>query len=80
MDIAEPGSLGALEVPNRGVFRPVRTRFVEDGAPTDELAAHLAARAAGGAGLVVGPAQMLVHPWRVGPPSSTRTIPTRYPG
>jgi 2,4-dienoyl-CoA reductase (NADPH2) len=67
MDIAEPGSLGALEVPNRGVFRPVRTRFVEDGAPTDELAAHLAARAAGGAGLVVGPAQMLVHPSASGP-------------
>jgi 2,4-dienoyl-CoA reductase-like NADH-dependent reductase (Old Yellow Enzyme family)/thioredoxin reductase len=67
MDIFEPGTLGTLSVPNRGVFRAVRTRFVEDGEPTDELAAHLAARAAGGAGLVVGPAQMLVHPSASGP-------------
>lgn len=62
MDLFEPGELSSLTIPNRGVFRPVRTRFVDDGVPTDELAAHLSARAEGGAGLVVGPAQMLVHP------------------
>lgn len=67
MDLFEPGSIQGLSVPNRGVFRPVRTRFVDDGRPTDELADHLAARAAGGAGLVVGPAQMLVHPSASGP-------------
>ncbi|WP_232701955.1 FAD-dependent oxidoreductase [Halobacterium wangiae] len=67
MDLFEPASLGELSVPNRGAFRAVRTRFVEDGQPTGELAAHLAARAAGGAGLVVGPAQMLVHPSASGP-------------
>jgi len=62
MEIFDPGEIRDLTIPNRGVFRPVRTRFVGDGRPTTELAAHLAARAAGGAGLVVGPAQMLVHP------------------
>jgi len=67
MDISDPGTLQSLSVPNRGVFRPVRTRFVDDGYPTEELAAHLGARAAGGAGLVVGPAQMLVHPSASGP-------------
>ncbi|MEF8859251.1 MAG: FAD-dependent oxidoreductase [Halolamina sp.] len=67
MDLSEPGDIQSLSVPNRGVFRPVRTRFVDDGQPTDELAAHLRARAAGGAGLVVGPAQMLVHPSASGP-------------
>jgi 2,4-dienoyl-CoA reductase-like NADH-dependent reductase (Old Yellow Enzyme family)/thioredoxin reductase len=67
MDLSEPGTLGSLSVPNRGVFRPVRTRFVEDGHPTEELAAHLGARAAGGAGLVVGPAEMLAHPSASGP-------------
>ncbi|ADB62707.1 NADH:flavin oxidoreductase/NADH oxidase (plasmid) [Haloterrigena turkmenica DSM 5511] len=67
MELHESGRIGDLEIPNRGVFRPVRTRFVDDGAPTTELAAHLGARAAGGAGLVAGPAQMLVHPSASGP-------------
>ncbi|RLM53949.1 FAD-binding protein [Halobellus sp. Atlit-31R] len=62
MGLFDSAAIGGLSIPNRGVFRPVRTRFVEDGRPTAELAAHLGARAAGGAGLVVGPAQMLVHP------------------
>ncbi|MGQ4555481.1 oxidoreductase [Halobellus sp. GM3] len=67
MSLFDPGTIGALQIPNRGVFRPVRTRFVDDGRPTDELAAHLGARAAGGAGLVIGPAQMLVHSSASGP-------------
>jgi 2,4-dienoyl-CoA reductase-like NADH-dependent reductase (Old Yellow Enzyme family)/thioredoxin reductase len=67
MDLSDPGAIGSLSVPNRGVFRPVRTRFVDDGRPTEALAAHLAARAAGGAGLIVGPAEMLVHPSASGP-------------
>ena len=67
MDLSEPGTIGSLSVPNRGVYRPVRTRFVDDGRPTEELAAHLAARAAGGAGLIVGPAEMLAHPSASGP-------------
>ena len=62
MHLSEPGELQSLSLSNRGVFRPVRTRFVDDGRPTDELTAHLTARAAGGAGLIIGPAQMLVHP------------------
>ncbi|MFD1600184.1 FAD-dependent oxidoreductase [Halobellus rarus] len=67
MDLFDSGTVGSLSVPNRGVFRPVRTRFVDNGYPTEELAAHLSARAAGGAGLVVGPAEMLVHPSASGP-------------
>lgn len=67
MTIFDSGQLQSLSVPNRAVFRPVRTRFVDGGHPTPELAAHLSARAAGGAGLVVGPAQMLVHPSASGP-------------
>jgi len=67
MGLFDPGAIGSLSIPNRGVFRPVRTRFVDDGRPTGELADHLGARAAGGAGLVVGPAQMLVHPSASGP-------------
>ncbi|MFC5136413.1 MULTISPECIES: FAD-dependent oxidoreductase [Haloferacaceae] len=62
MDLFGSATIGSLSVPNRGVFRPVRTRFVDDSRPTEALAAHLGARAAGGAGLVVGPAEMLVHP------------------
>jgi len=67
MKLHERGTIGGLGIPTRGVFRPVRTRFTADGVPTDALAAHLSARAAGGAGLVVGPAQMLVHPSASGP-------------
>lgn len=67
MGLFEQAELGSLSLPNRSVFRPVRTRFVGDGQPTEELAAHLEARAAGGAGLVAGPTQMLVHPSASGP-------------
>ncbi|MFW5956374.1 MAG: FAD-dependent oxidoreductase [Halorhabdus sp.] len=67
MGLSDSATIQSLSVPNRGVFRPVRTRFVDDGKPTEELAAHLGARAAGGAGLVVGPAEMLVHPSASGP-------------
>ena len=67
MKLFEDGALNGLETSSRGVFRPVRTRFVDDGVPTADLAAHLAARAAGGVGVVVGPAQMLAHPSASGP-------------
>lgn len=67
MELSDSTTVGSLSIPNRGVFRPVRTRFVDEGRPTEELAAHLAARAAGGSGLVVGPAEMLVHSSASGP-------------
>lgn len=67
MELFEKASIDGLVVPNRGVFRPVRTRLVDDGRPTEALEAHLSARAAGGAGLVIGPADMLVHPSSSGP-------------
>jgi 2,4-dienoyl-CoA reductase (NADPH2) len=62
MGLFEQMSIDSLSISNRGVFRPVRTRLVDDGRPTEALEAHLSARAAGGVGLVVGPADMLVHP------------------
>lgn len=62
MSLFESGRIGDIPVDNRGVFRPVRTKLVNDGEPTDALSRHLAARAAGGVGLIVGPASMLVHP------------------
>lgn len=67
MGLFEEASIGSVSVTNRGVFRPVRTRLVDEGHPTNALGAHLAARASGGAGLVVGPADMLVHPSTSGP-------------
>ncbi|MFT4922040.1 MAG: 2,4-dienoyl-CoA reductase-like NADH-dependent reductase (Old Yellow Enzyme family) [Haloarculaceae archaeon] len=63
----DSGSIADLTVPNRGLYRPVRTRLGEDGQPTEALGAHLAARASGGAGGIVGPADMLVHPSASGP-------------
>lgn len=67
MELSDSGEIGGVEIPTRGVFRPVRTRFVDDGVPAEKLTAHLRTRAEGGAGLIVGPAQMLVHPSASGP-------------
>ncbi len=67
MDLETAGTIGDRSLPNRAVFRPVRTGLAENGRATSELAAHLRARVDGGAGLVVGPAQMLVHPSASGP-------------
>jgi len=67
MNLESEGTIGSRSIPNRGVFRAVRTGLADDGRPTTDLVAHLAARAAGGAGLVVGPAHMLVHPSASGP-------------
>jgi len=67
MDLHEAGELGDLSVPNRGLYRPVRTRLVDSGRPTERLGAHLSTRAQGGAGGIVGPADMLVHPSASGP-------------
>jgi 2,4-dienoyl-CoA reductase-like NADH-dependent reductase (Old Yellow Enzyme family)/thioredoxin reductase len=67
MNLESEGTIGSRSIPNRGVFRAVRTGLADDGRPTADLAAHLAARAGGGAGLVVGPAHMLVHPSASGP-------------
>jgi len=67
MSLFDQGRIGDVTVPNRAVFRPVRTGFVDDGLPTDELTTHLAARAEGGAGLVVGPSHVLAHESASGP-------------
>jgi len=67
MGLFDSGTIAGLAVPNRGLYRPVRTRLGEEGRPTAELAAHLAARASGGAGGIVGPADMLAHPSASGP-------------
>jgi len=67
MDLGEQGSIAGTVVPNRAVFRPVRTGLSDDGKPTEPLNEHLAARARGGAGLIVGPPMMLVDDSASGP-------------
>ncbi|MDQ1649506.1 MAG: hypothetical protein QOG60_1563, partial [Frankiaceae bacterium] len=51
--LAQPLRVGSLELRNRIVFAAHLTNFAEDGAPSPRHAAYYAARAAGGAGLVV---------------------------
>jgi len=48
-----PLQLGPVVVPNRIVFSAHLTNYAEDGLPTDQHAAYYAARAAGGAGLII---------------------------
>lgn len=48
-----PLLLGPLTLANRVVFTAHLTNYATDGAPTDQHAAYYAARAAGGAGLVI---------------------------
>ncbi|HEX6239023.1 MAG TPA: mycofactocin system FadH/OYE family oxidoreductase 2 [Acidimicrobiales bacterium] len=48
-----PLRIGPVVVPNRIVFSAHLTNYAEDGLPTDQHAAYYAARAAGGAGLIV---------------------------
>ncbi|MFB6183360.1 MAG: FAD-dependent oxidoreductase [Haloarculaceae archaeon] len=67
MDLFEQTAIGETPVRNRAVFRAVRTNLADDGRPTATLNEHLAARARGGAGLVVGPAKMLVDDSASGP-------------
>ncbi|GAA2551862.1 mycofactocin system FadH/OYE family oxidoreductase 2 [Pseudonocardia hydrocarbonoxydans] len=49
----DPIRLGSLTLRNRVVFPAHLTNFAEDGLPTAQHAAYYAARAAGGAGLVI---------------------------
>ena len=48
-----PLRLGPVVVPNRVVFSAHLTNYAEDGHPTDQHAAYYAARAKGGAGLII---------------------------
>jgi 2,4-dienoyl-CoA reductase (NADPH2) len=48
-----PLRLGSLTVRNRVVFSAHLTNYAEDGLPTEQHAAYYAARAAGGAGLII---------------------------
>jgi 2,4-dienoyl-CoA reductase (NADPH2) len=48
-----PLRLGPVVVENRVVFSAHLTNYAEDGRPTDQHAAYYAARAAGGAGLII---------------------------
>ncbi len=48
-----PLRLGPVVVPNRVVFAAHLTNYATDGLPTEQHAAYYAARAAGGAGLIV---------------------------
>jgi mycofactocin system FadH/OYE family oxidoreductase 2 len=51
--LSEPFRLGSLTLRNRVVFAAHLTNYAEDGLPTAQHAAYYAARAAGGAGLVI---------------------------
>ena len=59
--LSTPLRLGPVTVANRVVFAAHLTNTAVDGLPTDRYAAYLAARAAGGAGLVVTE-EVTVHP------------------
>jgi 2,4-dienoyl-CoA reductase-like NADH-dependent reductase (Old Yellow Enzyme family) len=48
-----PLALGPVTVRNRIVFSAHLTNYARDGKPTEQHAAYYAARAAGGAGLIV---------------------------
>ncbi len=48
-----PLALGPVVVSNRIVFSAHLTNYAQDGAPTEQHAAYYAARAAGGAGLII---------------------------
>ena len=48
-----PLRLGPVTVANRIVFAAHLTNYATDGIPTEQHAAYYAARAAGGAGLVI---------------------------
>ncbi len=48
-----PLRIGPVTVPNRIVFSAHLTNYAEDGLPTEQHAAYYAARAAGGAGLII---------------------------
>ncbi|MDR5655947.1 FAD-dependent oxidoreductase [Halodesulfurarchaeum sp. HSR-GB] len=67
MDLQQEVEIVGTPISNRAVFRAVRTNLAENGHPTEELNEHLAARARGGVGLVVGPAKMLVDSSASGP-------------
>jgi 2,4-dienoyl-CoA reductase (NADPH2) len=48
-----PLRIGPLTVPNRVVFSAHLTNYAQDGLPSAQHAAYYAARAAGGAGLII---------------------------
>ncbi len=56
-----PLEIGRVTVPNRISFSAHLTNLADDGLPTDRLAGYLAARARGGAGLIITEEQS-VHP------------------
>ncbi|MFF4354977.1 mycofactocin system FadH/OYE family oxidoreductase 2 [Streptomyces sp. NPDC001530] len=51
--LLSPLRIGPLTVANRVVFSAHLTNYAEDGLPTEQHAAYYAARAAGGAGLII---------------------------
>jgi len=60
-NLFSPLALGRVTVPNRVSFSAHLTNLAADGLPTDRLTAYLAARARGGAGLIITEEQS-VHP------------------
>lgn len=54
-EMFRPVAIGNMEIKNRLVMAPTTNNFVRGGYPTEEFIAFLAARAKGGAGLIVTP-------------------------
>ncbi|APE94679.1 oxidoreductase [Halodesulfurarchaeum formicicum] len=74
-----PRRIGNVQIPNRTVFLAHETGFAEDGLPTERDAAYYEARARGGAGLIMGPSSMLVHPTASNPTYASGYDPAVIP-
>jgi len=58
----KPIKIGNVEIKNRLVMAPVTTNYTQAGYPTEQFIAFLAARARGGAGLIVVPPAVSLFP------------------
>ncbi len=58
----EPVTIGKVELRNRLAMAPTTTNYAQDGYPTEEFMAFLAARARGGVGLIVTPPAVNLFP------------------
>ena len=61
-EIFKPITIGNVEIKNRLAMAPVTTNYTQAGYPTEELVSFLAARARGGAGLIVAPPAVNLFP------------------
>ena len=71
--LLSPGRIGSLELPNRIVMPPIRTRLARlDGTVGSRETAFFVARARGGAGLVMAGSMLVATEFEAAQPSTTR--------